>query len=296
MVCRVRDAIAGARPSLSFEFFPPKDPAGETALASHVEALASFAPDFLSVTYGAGGAADSRLSLSVRLIEMLASRGDHAPMAHLTCVGHSLVELAKAAQDLRNAGAQAILALRGDPPGGLTAPWTAHDGGLPHAVDLVRFLRELGWEDIGVAAFPEGHPTARSLAHDTEVLGAKAAAGAGFAITQMVFDPAAYTRMAERFAAAGVQIPVLPGIMPVTAASQVPRLETMAGAPLPGELRRLLDEAGSDAGSVRKVGVMWAARTAELLLSEGAPGVHLYTLNRSSSSIEVCRDLGLENR
>jgi methylenetetrahydrofolate reductase (NADPH) len=289
---QVLEAIACERPSLSVEFFPPPDAAGQEVLRRHVQALDAVGPDFVSVTYGAGGSVGRRRDQSVALTRWLAAGGAHGAMAHLTCVGHTAVELAEIAEDLREAGAQAILALRGDSPGGPGAPWEPTPAGLDHALDLVRMLRP-SWDAVGVACFPYGHPASTSLACDTAVLRAKQEAGADFAVTQMIFEAEAYLRLLDRVRAGGVEIPILPGLMPVTSGRQVGKLEEFSGASLPRRLVALLDGAGGDGEQVRRIGIEWTAEVAARLVEAGAPGIHLYTLNRSTSTLEVCRMVGL---
>ncbi|MDR1426405.1 MAG: methylenetetrahydrofolate reductase, partial [Bifidobacteriaceae bacterium] len=238
-------AVRGPRPSVSFEFFPPRDARGEAVLMRHLEALGEVRPDFVSVTYGAGGAAQQRASSSVRLTRSIVETGGPAAMAHLTLVGHTRAELAAIVGELALAGADAVLALRGDPPGGPQAPWVAHPEGFSHAVDLVRLVAD-GGRDVGVAAFPHGHPTSSGPSQDLAVLRAKEQAGAAFAITQMVFEAKPYVALAARARRAGIGLPLVPGIMPVSAANQVPRMEGFSGAPLPPGLLAKLDDAGAD--------------------------------------------------
>jgi methylenetetrahydrofolate reductase (NADPH) len=288
---RIVAAVRAAQTSLSFEFFPPRGVDGEGVLARSVGALGEVAPDFVSVTYGAGGSSAARAAASVHLTRLIARAGP-AALAHLTVVGHTVAELGGIVRDLIEAGADAILALRGDPLGQSTGPWRPTPGGLLYAVDLVRLLADAGC-DVGVAAFPRGHPAAASLAEDTRVLAMKEQAGAAFAITQMVFEAESYASLVARTRRAGVGLPIVPGIMPVSAASQVPRLETFSGAPLPAPLRETLAAARGDAMGEAEVGVAWAVALARDLLDCGAPGLHFYTLNRSGSSLEVCRRLAL---
>jgi methylenetetrahydrofolate reductase (NADPH) len=292
---RVVSAIRAARPSVSFEFFPPKDAEGEARLIAHIEALGEVNPDFVSVTYGAGGSAGERAGLSLRMLRLIVGVGGPAAMAHLTVVGHTREELAGIVGEMGRVGADAVLALRGDPPGGPLAPWVARPGGFTHAVDLVRIVSDAG-HDVGVAAFPWGHPGSADLDQDTAVLGMKEQAGAAFAITQMVFDAEGYRELAARTARAGIGLPIVPGIMPVSAASQVGRLEAYSGRPLPGELLRRLGQAGGEVAAQAEVGIAWAAQEVRELFEAGAPGVHFYTLNRSGSSLEVCRRVGLGAR
>jgi methylenetetrahydrofolate reductase (NADPH) len=260
----------------------------------HIEALEEVTPDFVSVTYGAGGTGADRGAASVRLARAICAARGAALMAHLTVVGHAREELSAIIEDVMNAGADAMLALRGDPPGGPRAPWTPAPGGFTYAVELVEVMRAAGC-DVGVAAFPHGHPASGDLDQDVRVLAAKERAGAAFAITQMVFDVEPYADLVARVRAAGIGLPIVPGIMPISAAAQVPRLEAFSGARLPARLAARLGAARSHDAEA-EVGIAWAAETARGLIGAGAPGVHLYTLNRSRSALEVCRRAGLRGR
>lgn len=284
------DHLAEGRASFSFEFFPPKDDAGEATLWQAVRRLEPFAPLFVSVTYGAGGSTRDR---TTRITAQLAERTTLTPMAHLTCVGASRAELRHIVGGYADAGVHTVMALRGDPPGGPGTPWTPHPEGLDHAIDLVRLLREVSSFTVGVAAFPDVHPESPSLAHDARILKAKQDAGAGFAVTQFFFDPASYFRLLEATAAAGCDLPVLPGIMPVTSITQVERFAALSGAPLPGPVLDRLRAVADDPDAVRRVGVELATELCADLLAGGAPGLHFYTLNRSTSTLEVFANLGV---
>ncbi|MDR0431850.1 MAG: methylenetetrahydrofolate reductase [Bifidobacteriaceae bacterium] len=292
---RVLAAIRGTRPSVSFEFFPPRDASAEAKLVQHVAAATEVRPDFVSVTYGAGGSSRNRMDGSVRLTRAIDGIGGPAVMAHLTLVGHTRGELDGIVQALAQAGADAMLALRGDPPGGPLAPWVATPDGYDHAVDLVRVMRR-GAHDVGVAAFPHGHPASTGPAQDMAALAEKEQAGAAFAITQMVFDAPPYVELVARARAAGIGLPILPGIMPVGAAASVERLEAFSGAPLPSELLKRLDDAATNQAARAAVGIDWAVEIGAKLLEAGAPGLHFYTLNRSDTAAEVCRRLDLTGR
>lgn len=220
------ERLASGRRSFSFEFFPPKDDAGEAVLWEAIRRMEPFAPTFVSVTYGAGGSTRDR---TTRITSKIAHETTLTPVAHLTCVGASRAELRQVIGGYADGGVAAVLALRGDPPGGPTAPWTPHPDGLDRAVDLVRFLREVSRFPVGVAAFPDGHPEHGDLDRDARVLAAKAEAGASFAITQFFFRPDSYFRLVERVAALGCDIPIIPGIMPVTNIGQIERFAALSG-------------------------------------------------------------------
>ncbi|MFN8078792.1 MAG: methylenetetrahydrofolate reductase [NAD(P)H] [Kineosporiaceae bacterium] len=275
--------------SFSFEFFPPKDDAAEAVLWEAIRRLEPLAPTFVSVTYGAGGSTRDR---TARVTAAIAEQTTLTPMAHLTCVGASRAELRQMIGTYADAGVPAVMALRGDPPGGPGQPWHPHPEGLDHAEDLVRLVRELGSFDVGVAAFPDGHPESPDLDQDARVLRAKAEAGADFAITQFFFDPAAYFGLLDRLSALGCDLPVIPGIMPVTNLAQITRFAQLSGTPMPPAVIARLEAVAGDAAAVRAVGVELATELSAALLDGGAPGLHFYTLNRSTSTLEVFNQLG----
>ena len=286
----LRAARAAGRPCVSFEFFPPKDAEGERVLWQAVRRVEALGPDFVSVTYGAGGGTQDR---TVRATQRIAHESSLSPVAHLTCVGRTRSQLRQVIGAYADAGVRSVLALRGDPPGGPGTPWAATPEGLDRAVDLVELLAGLGSFSIGVAAFPDGHPEAPSVEADVDVLVDKARAGATFAVTQFFFDADAYLRLVDAVAARGVDLAVLPGIMPVTNLGQVTRFAQLSGTPLPPAVVTRLEAVGDDPADVRRVGVDIATGLCERLLAEGAPGLHFYTLNRSTATLEVCRNLGL---
>jgi len=270
--------------SFSFEFFPPRDEAGEEQLWQAIRELEPYRPTFVSVTYGAGG---SSRDTTVRITGRIARETSMVPMGHLTCVGHTREELAGILADYAAAGVHNVLALRGDPKEGPRAPWTPTEGGLTHACELVDLAREQGLFSIGVAAFPEGHPSADSLQEDAEVLLAKQRAGAEFAITDMVFRASDYAGLVERAGALGVEIPILPGIMPILNLRQVSRMAELSGREVPAELRERIEAHADDPTALRAEGIRIAAELCEDLLALGAPGLHFYTLNRSKATREI---------
>lgn len=283
-------ARAAGRPTVSFEFFPPRDEAAEQVLWRAVRRVETVRPDFVSVTYGAGGGTQDR---TVRATQRISRESSLSPVAHLTCVGRTTAQLRQVIGAYADSGVRSVLALRGDPPGGPGTPWQPTPGGLDRAIDLVELVAGLGTFAVGVAAFPDGHPESASAAHDARVLALKARAGASFAVTQFFFDPTVYERLVDGVAAAGADLPVLPGIMPVTNLRQISRFAELSGTPLPADLVARLESVADDPASVRAVGVEAATLLCERLLAAGAPGLHFYTLNSSTATLEVCANLGL---
>ncbi len=282
--------IRGPQPSISFEFFPPKDDAAEAQLWQAIRHLEKVGPSFVSVTYGAGGSTRDR---TVRVTGRIAQETSLTAMAHLTCVGSSVTELRAVVGHYAAVGIRNILALRGDPAGGLGTPWTPHPEGLNHADELVALVRRLGDFTVGVAAFPDGHPESRDLAEDAETLIRKERAGAQFAITQMVFDVDNYLRLRDALARRGSTLPVVPSIMPITNARQVVRMAQLAGQPMPGAVTERIARHGDDVAAVRAEGIAIATESARRLLDEGAPGIHFITMNRSPAALEVHANLGV---
>jgi methylenetetrahydrofolate reductase (NADPH) len=285
----VRELLERPEPSFSFEFFPPKTDEGERNLWRAIRDLEPYAPTFVSVTYGAGGSSRDR---TIRVTERIATETTLTPVAHLTAVGHSVAELRRVIGDYAGAGIRNVLALRGDPPGGPLAAWTPHPEGLTYASELVRLVRSLGDFSVGVAAFPDKHPGAPDIEADARRLVEKREAGADFAITQFFFSADAYFRLRDRVAALGCDMPILPGIMPVTQTSSVQRMAEMSGAIFPPALAERLSAVEDDPAAVRAIGVEVASDLAIRLLAGGAPGVHFYTMNRSTASLEIFNALG----
>jgi methylenetetrahydrofolate reductase (NADPH) len=269
--------------SISFEFMPPKDEAGVEQLWSAIRDLEAYQPTFVSVTYGAGGTTrDTTVAITGRIARETSLRA----MGHLTCVGHTREELVEILGSYRRAGVRDVLALRGDPKEGPRAPWTPTPGGLTYASELVELAHGLGGFSIGVAAFPEAHPSAASKDADARVLVAKADAGAEFAVTQLFFRASDYAGLVDRVRDLGSDIPILPGIMPITNLGQVTRMAELSGAALPDEVASRF--AGlTDPADVRRVGVQVATELCEQVLDLGAPGLHFFTLNRSRATLEI---------
>ena len=282
--------LSSGQRSFSFELFPPKTDEGERVLWQTVREIEALKPTFVSVTYGAGGSTQGR---TVRLTGQIAEDTTLTPVAHLTCVGASRDQLRDVVGQYAAEGVNTMLALRGDPPTGLDTPWEPHPGGLDHAVQLVELIRSLGTFSVGVAAFPEGHPESSDLDQDARVLAMKQQAGAEFAITQLFFRVEDYVRLVDMAGAHGCDMPIVPGIMPVTNVSQIERFAALSGAAFPTELAERFSAVAGDADAVTRMGIEVAAEMCQQLLDLGAPGLHFYTLNRSHSTIEVYQALGL---
>ena len=282
---RIVDALRNSdRPTVSVEFFPPKDPQAAGTMLQTARTLKPLGIDFASITYGAGGTSrDTTLSYGSQLIEM-----GFPLIGHLTCVGHSLSELEEIVAQYDSAGFSGILALRGDPPKGQSA-FVPHPQGFSHAEELVRMIARYrpGRFAVGVAGFPEQHPDAVDEASDIHFLSQKVAAGAHFVTTQLFLDNADYFRFEARAREAGVDVPILPGIMPVLSLKQARNFCGFCKARIPDALTSQLEECGTDEEAQRKVGVSWAAAQIRELLDRGAPGFHLYILNRAESAREV---------
>ena len=278
----MRELIESGDRSFSFEFFPPKDEAGEEQLWRAITELEPYAPTFVSVTYGAGG---SSRDTTVRITGRIASETSLTPVGHLTCVGHTRDELEAILDSYAEAGVSHVLALRGDPQGGPRAEWTPAEGGFTYASELVELASPRF--SVAVAAAPNGHPASSSLEQDARALRAKQDAGAELAITDMVFRASDYVGLVERSAAAGVTIPILPGIMPILNFGQVKRMAELSGHALPDEVVERIARVSDDPVAVRAEGIAMAAELCEELLAAGAPGLHFYTLNRSKATLEI---------
>ena len=284
---------AGERPLFSFEFFPPKDEAQQRQLWQTVRELESLGPDFVSVTYGANGSSRDRTIAATRSI---AQHTTLRSVAHLTCAGQSRDQIRRVIGSYAAAGVRHVLAIRGDMPGGPTVPFEAHADGLGNATELVAMVRELGSFCVGVAAFPDPHPQQGDHDLDARILVAKARVGASFAITQLFFTAGDYFALVDRVRALGCDLPIIPGIMPITNVRQVERFAELSGAALPASVVERVHEVADDPEQVRKVGTVIATELAEQLLHGGAPGLHFFTQNRSRATREIYANLHQERR
>jgi methylenetetrahydrofolate reductase (NADPH) len=279
---------AGNRPLFSFEFFPPKDEIQQRQLWQTVRELESLGPDFVSVTYGASGSTRDR---TITATEAIALHTTLRSMAHLTCASQSRDQLRRVIGSYAAAGIHHVLAIRGDMPGGPRVPWNAHPEGLDNATELVSMVHELGEFCIGVAAFPDAHPERSDFDLDARVLVAKAEAGASFAITQLFFTADDYFALVARVRALGCEIPIIPGLMPITNARQLTRFAELSGAALPRSVTDRINEVIDDDDQVRRVGIKIGTELSEELLSRGAPGLHYFTQNRSRATREIYASL-----
>ena len=296
LVQYIRDIFETAkvtrRPVVSFEFFPTKTDEGERALLEKtIPALRQLQPDFCSVTYGAGGGTRQK---TLAIVDRIQREQQITAMAHLTCVNATIAETCAVLEQTRALGIKNVLALRGDPPSG--APeFVKTEGGFEYSHQLVQRIREFGAFSIGVAGFPEGHIACREGKHvDWQRLKAKIDHGADFVITQLFFDNRHYFEMRDSLAAQGVDVPIVPGILPILTTSQIKRFVGLCGAELPPALLSELEKLEQDDEAVAAFGIEYATRQCEELLREGAPGLHFYTLNKAGSTTAVVKNLALE--
>jgi methylenetetrahydrofolate reductase (NADPH) len=279
---RIDERLASGAPSFSFEFFPPRTEEGERNLEHALAELSRLDPTFVSVTYGAGGsAAQQRKTIDI-VTHAKAEHGLEA-MAHFTCVGATVEELRGTLDEMRDAGIENVLALRGDPPAG-EDQWTATEGGLSYSRELIEMIRADYDFAIGAACFPEVHIHAESAESDLRYCKAKVQAGARFLITQLFFDNDVYWHFVARAREAGIDVPIVPGIMPIGNVSQIKRFTEMCGASLPERLLRELELRADQPDAVADFGVAYATLQCADLLANGAPGIHFYTLNRSPAT------------
>jgi methylenetetrahydrofolate reductase (NADPH) len=288
---RIDEIIAASHePVFSFEFFPPKSDEGERNLRGALKALAPLQPDFASVTYGAGGSTRDR---TLEIVTWLKQELGIEAMAHLTCVGASREELRAVLDRAAAAGIENVLALRGDPPRG-QAQWTPHPDGFHYSTELAALIAEAYPQlAVGAACFPEVHPQAVDMVSDLKFLRAKVDSGVSFLITQVFFDNDLYFRFVEEARAVGIEIPILPGIMPITNVTQIKTITNMCGATIPPALLGQLELRAEDAEAVLQLGVSYATLQGAELLARGAPGIHFYTLNRSPATRAIVSALKL---
>ncbi len=280
---KIDTIIAHRRPSFSFEFFPPKTDEGVEKLMATVRALGALEPAFVSVTYGAGGSSRAR---TLEVVKRIKNELDIEPMAHVTCVGHSREELRAVFDALAEAGVENVMALRGDPPKG-QEQFTVAEGGLRYASELVELLAAEYPFAIGAAGYPEKHQEAASFESDIANAVRKVHAGARFLVTQFFFENDAYFDYVARLRAAGVDVPVIPGIMPITNYGAIANMTKMSGASIPARLLAELESRAEEPDAVADLGVAYTALQCRDLLDRGAPGLHFYTLNKSTATRAV---------
>ncbi len=280
--------------TVSVEFFPPKDDAGEARLWEASSALETIAPDFISVTYGAGGSTRDR---TIAITKEITKRTGRGTVAHLTCVGSTKEELIGILSQYKAAGIKSILALRGDPVGGPAANWVTTGGGFDHADQLVELAISQGGFDVGVAAFPDGHPASVGNSEkDIDVLIRKEQLGATFATTQFFFESSKWETLVSKLEARGSKLPVIAGILPITNVKQLHRMAELGGTPIPEKISKLFNEISEDPDAVRKAGADLATKLCEELIALKVPGLHFYTMNTAVATLEICENLGLNNR
>jgi methylenetetrahydrofolate reductase (NADPH) len=277
---RIDRILEEQRPVFSFEFFPPKTDDGQRTLEGTLGELKEDRPEYVSVTYGAGGSTRER---TVEITKWIKKDLGIEAMAHLSCVGEPTERLVEILEEIEAAGIENILALRGDPPRGETE-WRPHPGGLHHSVELIELLRSRFDFCVGAACFPEIHPEAKDFDQDLAYAKRKVDAGASFLITQLFFDNELYFDFVEAARGAGIEVPLIPGIMPITNLKQIKTITGLCGATIPAELDRELNGRADDPEAVAELGVAYATLQCSDLLARGAPGVHFYTLNRSPAT------------
>ena len=284
---RIDQILGKGKPTISFEFFPPKTEAGFTSLFQSVEDLKPLRPSYVSVTYGAGGSTRQK---TVQLVERIQNEAKIRSMAHLTCVGHTADEIGQILDDLWKGGIRNVLALRGDPPAG-QSQFVATEGGFSNADGLAQFV--CGRHDfcIGVAGYPEGHPQCLNLVRDMEYLKRKVDNGADFVVTQLFFDNADFYRFRDHARASGIKVPLVAGIMPILNVGQIKRFVSMCGSKIPQPLLTKLESLESDPEAVHTAGTDYATQQCKDLLANGCEGIHFYTLNRSKATVQIVKAL-----
>jgi methylenetetrahydrofolate reductase (NADPH) len=284
-----RQRSSGKRPAISFEFFPPKSERGFARLREAIASLKPLAPTYVSVTYGAGGSTRAK---TVELVGQIQNELGLTAMAHLTCVGHTKNELREIVDRVWDAGVRNVLALRGDPPEGARF-FTPCEGGCATTAELVGLVKERHDFFVAVAGYPEGHPECLNRTRDLEHLKQKVEAGADQVITQLFFDNADFYSWRERCRDMGISVPIMAGIMPVQNVGQIKRFVTMCGAKIPHTLLTRLEALEPDPAAVERAGIAYATRQCQDLLFAGVDGLHFYTLNKSTATVEIVRNLDL---
>ena len=277
---RIDHALEEVRPSFSFEFFPPRTEQGEANLWRALSELREDDPTYVSVTYGAGG---TTRGTTIDITKRIKNELGIEAMAHFTCVGATVDELRSVLNEMRDAGIENVLALRGDPPPGETE-WRVTEGGLEYSTQLAQLINDEYDFAIGAACFPEVHIASPHMDQDLEVLKSKVDAGVSFVITQLFFENELYFSFVEKARAAGIEIPIIPGIMPIENYGQIKRMTSLCGSAIPAELERELGRRQDDVDATRDLGVAYATLQCSELLARGAPGIHFYTLNKSPAT------------
>lgn len=276
-------------PTFSVEFFPPKDESGEARLWDSLGKLISLSPDYVSVTYGAGGSTRDR---TIRITNEITVRTGLRTVAHLTCVGSTESDLRDTLDRYRTAGIDSILALRGDPPGGPKFPWVSTPGGFDHSDQLVSLAVDLGF-DVGVAAYPDKHPASKDLFEDIKVLLEKERRGARSATTQFFFNVDKYFALRESLANAGSNLPLIPGIFPISNLKQLERMAELGGTQIPVLIRERATALADDPAGLREYGIQVASEIASKLIAGDVPGIHFYTMNSATATIQILKNIGM---
>jgi methylenetetrahydrofolate reductase (NADPH) len=277
--------------TFSLEFFPPKDVAGEERLWQALAQLQPLKPDFVSVTYGAGGSTRDR---TIRVTTEITARTSIPTVAHLTCVGSTRSELIEILKQYKSAGIKSILALRGDPQSGPRGVWQENIDGFNHADELVELAIQTGDFKVGVAAFPDGHPASNfNFEKDVDVLIRKEELGASFATTQFFFEVSKWQNLVDRLARRGSTLPIIAGVLPITNLKQLNRMSELSGTQVPNDVLKRFEGKEDNPEEVKKVGIDIATTLGEKLLELKAPGIHFYTMNSSESTVAIAKNLGL---
>ena len=280
-----------SHPTFSVELFPPKDEAGEERMWLATAQFQEVKPDFISVTYGAGGSTRDR---TVRIASELTARTGISTVAHLTCVGSTHTELEQILDRYQRAGIQTILALRGDPVGGPSSPWVSTSGGFDHADQLVESAINHGGFKVGVAAFPDGHPaSAGDLKKDIDVLLKKESLGASFATTQFFFEAESWISLVDSLKNKGSELDVIAGILPVTNVKQLTRMAQLGGTAIPAHIEKAFAQVADNEEAVRELGIEIATSLSKQLIDAGVPGLHFYSMNSAQATLEIVKNVGL---